>query len=100
MKAALVRGLAQKPVYGDFPEPAPSAGENRITITAAALTQVTKSRASGAHYSSSGKFPFVAGIDGVGPDGPTSRLGKDLLQKRLKSRKIVETTELIPPPLR
>lgn len=68
MKAAVVRGMGQTPVYGDFPEPepAPSAGESRITVTAAALTQVTKSRASGAHYSSSGQFPFVAGIDGVG----------------------------------
>lgn len=30
------------------------------------MSQVVKSRASGAHYSSSGKFPFVVGIDGVG----------------------------------
>jgi NADPH:quinone reductase-like Zn-dependent oxidoreductase len=67
MKAAVVRGVGQRPVYGDFREPAPATDdEKRITVTAAALTQVTKSRASGAHYSSSGQFPFVAGIDGVG----------------------------------
>jgi NADPH:quinone reductase-like Zn-dependent oxidoreductase len=30
------------------------------------MSHVTKSRASGSHYSSSGQFPFVAGIDGVG----------------------------------
>ena len=66
MKAAIVRGMSQTPVYGDVPVPAPSAGENRITVTAAALTQVTKSRASGTHYSSSRQFPLVAGIDGVG----------------------------------
>ena len=35
-------------------------------MTAAAVSQVAKSRASGQHYSSAGQFPFVAGIDGVG----------------------------------
>lgn len=58
MKAAVVRELGQSPACGEFPEPTLSAGECRITVT--------KSRASGAHYSSSGKFPFVAGIDRIG----------------------------------
>jgi hypothetical protein len=40
-------------------------GEPR-TVTAAAISQVTKSRASGRHYSALGQFPFVVGIDGVG----------------------------------
>jgi len=53
-------------VYADFADPVPSAGERRITVTAAAISQVVKSRASGRHYSSSGHFPFVAGVDGVG----------------------------------
>jgi NADPH:quinone reductase-like Zn-dependent oxidoreductase len=66
MKAAIVMGAGQTPVYGDFSEPAPSAGESRIAVTASAISQVVKSRASGRHYSSSGRFPFVAGIDGVG----------------------------------
>ncbi len=66
MKAAIVPGAGQAPVYGDFSEPRPSSGESRVTVTAAALSPVVKSRASGAHYSSSGQFPFVVGIDGVG----------------------------------
>ena len=66
MKAAIVWGAGQTPVYGEFGEPAPSEGERRIAVTAAAVSQVVKSRASGAHYSSSGQFPFVVGIDGVG----------------------------------
>ena len=66
MKAAIIREAGQTPVYGDFTEPVPAAGENRITVTAAAISQVVKSRASGSHYSSSGRFPFVVGIDGVG----------------------------------
>lgn len=66
MKAAVVLGAGQTPVYGDFTEPQPSIGESRVTVTAAAVSHVVKSRASGAHYSSSGQFPFVVGIDGVG----------------------------------
>lgn len=66
MKAAIMRAAGQTPVYGDFAEPVPQPGENAIAVTAAAISHVVKSRASGAHYSSSGKFPFVVGIDGVG----------------------------------
>lgn len=66
MKAAIVAGPGQMPVFGDFKEPVASADDIRIAVTAAALSPVVRSRASGAHYSSSGRFPFVAGIDGVG----------------------------------
>jgi NADPH:quinone reductase-like Zn-dependent oxidoreductase len=66
MKAAIVHGAGQTPVYGDFDEPGPSAGDTHIRVTAAAISQVVRSRASGAHYSASGRFPFIAGIDGVG----------------------------------
>jgi NADPH:quinone reductase-like Zn-dependent oxidoreductase len=66
MKAAIVRGVGQTPVYDDFQEPVVSPGENRIRVNVAALSPLVKSRASGKHYSSSGQFPFVAGIDGVG----------------------------------
>jgi NADPH:quinone reductase-like Zn-dependent oxidoreductase len=66
MKAAIVQAAGKPPIYADFPAPVPAPGEHRVTVTAAALSQVVKSRASGAHYSSSGQFPFIAGIDGVG----------------------------------
>lgn len=66
MKAAVVRQAGQSPVYGDFAEPVPGPGDSRITVAAAAISNVTRSRASGAHYSSSADFPRVAGIDGVG----------------------------------
>ena len=66
MKAALVREAGQTPVYGDFQEPLPAEGEVLVTISAAALSNVVKSRASGKHYSASSQFPFVVGIDGVG----------------------------------
>jgi NADPH:quinone reductase-like Zn-dependent oxidoreductase len=66
MKAAIVLEAGQTPVYGDFEEPLVSPGDARVQVTAAAISPVVRSRASGAHYSASGQFPFVAGIDGVG----------------------------------
>jgi NADPH:quinone reductase-like Zn-dependent oxidoreductase len=66
MKSAIVVEAGRTPIYGDFPEPMPVAGEALVSITAAALSNVVKSRASGTHYSSSGRLPFVVGIDGVG----------------------------------
>lgn len=66
MKAAIVVEAGKTPVYGDFKEPVPAIGEVQVTVSAAALSNVVKSRASGTHYSSSGQPPFVVGIDGVG----------------------------------
>lgn len=67
MKAAIVSRAGQAaPVYADAPDLVVSAGEARIRVTAAALTQVARSRAAGAHYSAPAHFPFVAGVDGVG----------------------------------
>jgi len=66
MKAAIVTGPGKTPIYGDFNEPVPQEGEELIHVTASALSQLTKGRASGAHYSSSGQFPLIAGVDGVG----------------------------------
>jgi NADPH:quinone reductase-like Zn-dependent oxidoreductase len=66
MKAAIVSAAGKTPIYGDFDNPVANEGEEIISVRAAALSNLTKSRASGAHYSSSGIFPAVAGTDGVG----------------------------------
>ncbi len=66
MKAAIVRKAGQVPVYEDFETPVASSGESLVFVSAAAVSQVVKSRASGMHYSSGHQFPFVVGIDGVG----------------------------------
>lgn len=66
MKAAIIREAGQTPIYADFETPIPSEGENLVFVNAAAISQVVKSRASGAHYSSTNQFSFVVGIDGVG----------------------------------
>jgi NADPH:quinone reductase-like Zn-dependent oxidoreductase len=66
MKAAIVTAAGRTPVYGDFEVPIAKEGEELISVRAAALSNFTRSRASGAHYSAAGVFPAVAGADGVG----------------------------------
>jgi NADPH:quinone reductase-like Zn-dependent oxidoreductase len=66
MKAAIVVESGKTPIYGDFKEPVPANGEVQVTVSAAALSNAVRSRASGTHYSSSAQLPFVVGIDGVG----------------------------------
>ena len=66
MKAAVVKALGRSPEYDEFPDPRPQDGETRVTVSAAALSQLARARASGAHYSSGTSLPFIAGIDGVG----------------------------------
>jgi NADPH:quinone reductase-like Zn-dependent oxidoreductase len=66
MKAAIVVEPGKTPIYGEFRDPIPASGEVQVTVSAAALNNVVKSRASGVHYSSTGQLPFVVGIDGVG----------------------------------
>ena len=66
MKAAIVDQAGQTPAYGDFAEPVAAAGERLVSVRAAALSPLARMRASGRHYSSSGTFPFVAGVDGTG----------------------------------
>jgi|SRR5580658_6930902 NADPH:quinone reductase-like Zn-dependent oxidoreductase len=66
MKAAVVTAPGKTPVYSDFDLPVAKAGEELISVRASALSNLTKSRATGAHYSASGVFPAVAGTDGVG----------------------------------
>ena len=66
MKAAVVHRTGQLPVFDDFEAPQAGAGEHVVQVTASALSQLARARASGTHYSSSGGFPFVAGVDGVG----------------------------------
>ena len=66
MKAAIIQAAGDVPVYGAFAEPEAQAGEELVAVRASALSQLTRARASGAHYSASGGFPLVPGVDGVG----------------------------------
>ena len=66
MKAAIVTGPDQIPTYADFKDPEPQPGQEVVTISAAALTNATKQRAAGSHYSATNIYPLVVGVDGVG----------------------------------
>jgi NADPH:quinone reductase-like Zn-dependent oxidoreductase len=66
MKAAIVTSAGMKPSYGEFRNPVGREGLEVITVTAAALTNLTKGRAAGSHYSADNRYPFVPGVDGVG----------------------------------
>ena len=66
MKAAIITAAGKSPVFGEFTEPAAAPGMEVITVSASALSQFSKSRSSGTHYSSEDSFPAVAGADGVG----------------------------------
>jgi NADPH:quinone reductase-like Zn-dependent oxidoreductase len=66
MKAAVVTAASKTPAYSDFATPIAKQGEDLISVRASALSQFSKSRAAGSHYSSDGGFPLVAGSDGVG----------------------------------
>lgn len=52
-------------MYGDFDEPAVTA-EYRMAVTASAVSHLAKNRAAGTRCSSSGRFPFVVGIEPMG----------------------------------
>lgn len=66
MRAAVMQPGAKTPVMQDFPDPVATGDQVRVRVTASALTNLTKSRASGAHYSARISGPFVPGVDGTG----------------------------------
>ena len=75
MKAAVVPGPNQTPIYGEFDEPTPQDGLVVIRVAASALSNATRARAAGSHYSMTGGFPLVPGIDGVGRTESGERVG-------------------------
>ncbi len=67
MKAAVVASFDQPPHYGDHADPVPnSPGEMLVEVLATGLHHVTRGRASGTHYASTGGLPLIPGVDGVG----------------------------------
>lgn len=65
MKAAVVESFDRPPRYAEFAAPTPGSDEVRVTVHAAALSQLVRAQAAGRHYSA-GAPPFVPGADGVG----------------------------------
>jgi NADPH:quinone reductase-like Zn-dependent oxidoreductase len=101
MKAAVVKAPKSSPVYGDFDEPVAQDGQTIVQVKTSALTQITKSRASGSHYSSDSEFPAIAGTDGVGLTADGQRVYFLLPESpfgALAERALVKTKYLIPLP--
>lgn len=66
MNAAVLESAHSAPEYKSFQDPVPQPGETLVHVLAAGLHPIVKSRAKGSHYTSSGQFPLIPGIDGVG----------------------------------
>jgi NADPH:quinone reductase-like Zn-dependent oxidoreductase len=66
MKAAVMASEGSTPIYADFEEPSGDGRSTLVAVSAAALSQFTRSRASGSHYSSEGASAAIVGADGVG----------------------------------
>ncbi|KRN98005.1 quinone oxidoreductase family protein [Companilactobacillus kimchiensis] len=74
MKAAIVTEAGVMPTYSTFKEPKETEEELKVNVKASALSNLTKMRALGKHYSSTQTFPIVAGTDGVGTLGDGTRV--------------------------
>lgn len=66
MNAAVVESFSAPPRYASFADPVAGEGETIVQVTAAGLHQIVKSLANGSHYGSTGKLPFIPGVDGAG----------------------------------
>src|SRR5271156_3299048 len=101
MKAAIITAAGKTPAYGDFNEPIARSGEEVITVSASALSQFSKSRSSGSHYSADGVFPAVAGADGVGRTADGRRVYFVLPEApygALAERSLVRSERCVPVP--
>jgi NADPH:quinone reductase-like Zn-dependent oxidoreductase len=65
MKAAVLHGADAVPVYGDFDEPREQEGYQIVDLVASGIHHVTRSAATGRHYSQGGVFPAVPGLNAV-----------------------------------
>ncbi|GIF23587.1 NADPH:quinone reductase-like Zn-dependent oxidoreductase [Actinoplanes tereljensis] len=66
MHAAVLTSFDTAPVYREHPEPAATADhEVVVDVLAAGLHHLTRAKANGTHYSSTGAFPLVPGVDAV-----------------------------------
>lgn len=66
MRAAVITAYDAPPVYGECPEPV-ARGEHEIVVDvlAAGLHHLTRAKANGTHYTATGVFPLVPGVDAV-----------------------------------
>ena len=71
MKCAIVSDFNEAPHWGQMAPPTADPSEMLVRVHATALSQLTRSQASGRHYAGSTSLPLIPGVDGVGtlPNG-------------------------------
>lgn len=74
MKAAIINTVGQTPIYGDYPKPKAKDEQVIINVNASALSNLTKMRAMGRHYSVNNQNNFIPGVDGVGVTSDRQRV--------------------------
>jgi NADPH:quinone reductase-like Zn-dependent oxidoreductase len=74
MNAAVVHKLGNPPRCDQFQEPVAGEDEVVVHVIAASLKPVDKQLASGSHYASPRRVPFICGTDGVGRLGEGQRV--------------------------
>ncbi|MFE6173498.1 hypothetical protein [Streptomyces sp. NPDC056464] len=81
MKAAVVTQAGAAPQYQEFPEPESAPGFEIVEFVAAAIHPVVRAKVDGVHYSSTGKYPMVPGVDAVArkADGTLAYTGETRL---------------------
>ena len=65
MKAAVIKGAGEVPVYGDFDEPVVAGNRQLVELVAAGLHPVVRALAGGDHYGSTGPGRWFPGVDAV-----------------------------------
>jgi NADPH:quinone reductase-like Zn-dependent oxidoreductase len=65
MKAAILRSADGVPEYGDFDEPAAGPDAEIVELVAAGIHHLTRSTATGRHYSRAAAFPVIPGLNAV-----------------------------------
>ncbi|HEY3806679.1 MAG TPA: zinc-binding alcohol dehydrogenase family protein [Kofleriaceae bacterium] len=77
MNAAVLHSADGTPRAESFPDPTPQPGEVIARVLAAGLHPLVRGQASGRHYTSTGVYPLIPGVDGVAelPDGRRGYIG-------------------------
>lgn len=65
MKAAVLHSADTVPVYTEFADPVADAGSEIVEFVAAGIHHLTRSVATGRHYSGGGTFPVIPGLNAV-----------------------------------
>ena len=77
MLAAVIHGPSEAPRAEPFADPTPQPGESIVRVLAAGLHPLVRGHAAGKHYTSTGQYPLIPGVDGVCelPDGRAAYFG-------------------------